>query len=197
MDLLTNIITIQINSEPQIITLSLDETKEIDLDGDNIKDFEIKFEDLYINRAEITLTTLLEDIVDPPNLIKYEHSPKVYLVENNKKRWIIDGNTFLSLGYNWSDITIISNIINYVNGENLQLSTNEFVFSSFLNVGTVGNEVRELQKLLKQLGYFTYPSITGYFGPVTTQAVKDFQRANNIISVGYIGPQTRAALNSK
>ncbi|MCF7820572.1 MAG: peptidoglycan-binding protein [Candidatus Pacebacteria bacterium] len=71
----------------------------------------------------------------------------------------------------------------------------DYKFTSFLSLGTNSDEVKKLQERLKTLGYFNYPNITGYFGPITLQAVKSFQLANNIESVGYVGPKTREALN--
>lgn len=52
--------------------------------------------------------------------------------------------------------------------------------------GMSSSTVSDLQKNLKTLGFFTYPAITGYFGTITAQAVKDYQKA-------YLLPQTGAA----
>ncbi len=194
LDLLNNIITIQINSEPQIVTLKLDEAKKIDLDNDGIKDLEIKFASIYVNRAEVTMAALLNDTTSP-TLIKYANSPKVYLIETNKKRWITDGEIFNALGYKWSDIQTISNSTIYADGENLSSSNNGYTFKNFLKLGQTSEEVRQLQIKLKTLGYFTYPQTTGYFGPATQAAVKAFQKTNNIATLGYVGPGTRTALN--
>ncbi len=73
--------------------------------------------------------------------------------------------------------------------------TSGYVFKSFLFVGSIGEEVKQLQTKLKTLGYFTYPTITGVYGSITAQAVKDFQKANSIDQFGYVGPMTRGALN--
>ncbi|MGG2971689.1 peptidoglycan-binding protein [Geobacillus stearothermophilus] len=53
-----------------------------------------------------------------------------------------------------------------------------------LAVGSRGDEVKVLQQRLKQLGYFKYPEITGYFGTVTEAAVQQFQRANGLPANG-------------
>ncbi|ASS87151.1 hypothetical protein GLN3_08645 [Geobacillus lituanicus] len=53
-----------------------------------------------------------------------------------------------------------------------------------LAVGSRGDEVKVLQQQLKQLGYFQYPQITGYFGTVTEAAVKQFQQANGLPATG-------------
>jgi hypothetical protein len=52
-------------------------------------------------------------------------------------------------------------------------------------------QVRVLQEQLRALGYFTFPVSTGYFGPITLQAVRTFQRAHNLPETGYVGILTR------
>ncbi|MCB9803176.1 peptidoglycan-binding protein [Candidatus Nomurabacteria bacterium] len=200
LDLLHNLITIELNSQRQIITLRLEESKNIDLDQDGIEDVNLKFEDLYVNRAEITMTSLLDntDHASSERLIKYANNPKVYLLKNNQKQWIVDGEAFVALGYRWQDVEIIPDSETYVTGQDIKQTqnTNNYTFKNFLSLGSISEEVRALQTKLKSLGYFTYPSITGYYGPVTATAVKAFQKANKISPLGYVGPQTRAALNS-
>ncbi len=131
-------------------------------------------------------------------LIKYPDSPKVYLIENGLKKWIVDENTFISKGYLWSEIKTIDNSQTFPDGENIvetKTTIKTFNFTHFLTLGSVGTEVRELQTLLKNLGYFTYPAITGYYGSVTKEAVKKFQIKYGIEPVGYVGPKTRLKLN--
>jgi|GEM_PF-2117991 len=77
------------------------------------------------------------------------------------------------------------------------LGVNNYKFTRLLTLGATGQEVSELQKILKKLGYFTYPSITGLFGSITKQAVVAFQKANNLKPYpGWTGPATRQALNT-
>jgi peptidoglycan hydrolase-like protein with peptidoglycan-binding domain len=67
-------------------------------------------------------------------------------------------------------------------------------FTRSLYLGESGSDVVALQQFLKQQGYFTYPTVTGYFGPITEAAVKAFQKANNIDPIGTVGPQTQGAI---
>jgi len=77
------------------------------------------------------------------------------------------------------------------------LGASDFAFSRDLTLGSSGNDVVELQKALRAAGFFTYPTNTGYFGTVTRDAVVAFQKAHNITpAVGYVGPLTRAQLQS-
>lgn len=71
-----------------------------------------------------------------------------------------------------------------------------FVFKKLLTVGSTGTDVKQLQTILKKLGYFTYPKITGYFGLITKQAVIKFQKAYKLKPYpGWVGPATRIILN--
>ena len=71
-----------------------------------------------------------------------------------------------------------------------------FIFTIDLKEGMQGDAVRELQARLKKEGYFTFYTTTTYFGPITTEAVKAYQRANNIAPTGVANFETRALLNN-
>jgi murein L,D-transpeptidase YcbB/YkuD len=70
-----------------------------------------------------------------------------------------------------------------------------YTFTEFLTVGSQDDEVTALQKRLAADGYYS-GSITGYFGTLTAAAVKKYQTANGISAKGYVGPSTRAVLNT-
>jgi peptidoglycan hydrolase-like protein with peptidoglycan-binding domain len=63
-----------------------------------------------------------------------------------------------------------------------------------LAVGMSGSDVSAIQQKLKNLGLYTQSEITGYFGPVTEEAVKAFQGANGIKPDGVVGKQTKDKL---
>lgn len=62
-------------------------------------------------------------------------------------------------------------------------------------------EVTKLQSFLKEKGYYDYPTVTGYFGSATVQAVQKWQAAQGIVSsgttestgYGAVGPKTRTS----
>ena len=66
--------------------------------------------------------------------------------------------------------------------------------ATLLKVGSRGSQVVLLQKTLQDLGYFTYPVSTGYYGSITKAAVKRFQKANGIIADGIVGSKTMGLL---
>jgi mono/diheme cytochrome c family protein len=56
--------------------------------------------------------------------------------------------------------------------------------------------VRQIQKSLLRLGFFHGP-VTGFYGPLTTAAVKRFQHAAGLKADGIWGPRSAAALKRR
>ena len=73
------------------------------------------------------------------------------------------------------------------NAQSLNLGRN-------LSVGSHGSDVSALQAFLKTKGFYTYATITGFFGEVTKLAVEAYQSAHHIDPIGIVGPATRASL---
>lgn len=63
-----------------------------------------------------------------------------------------------------------------------------------LKIGSSGTGVVKLQQELKEDGYFTYHTVTGYYGNITKQAVIAFQSAKGLSADGIAGNQTQTAL---
>ena len=62
-------------------------------------------------------------------------------------------------------------------------------------VGDEGSDVEQIQKKLKNLGYFS-GNTTGYYGNVTYAAVQEFQAVNGLGADGKCGSQTQSVLFS-
>jgi murein L,D-transpeptidase YcbB/YkuD len=62
---------------------------------------------------------------------------------------------------------------------------------------TASLDVKSIQTILVKLGYLEEQYITGFYGPITTEAVKKFQSDNGIEQTGTVGPLTRAKLLEK
>ena len=66
--------------------------------------------------------------------------------------------------------------------------------ATIIKRGDQGKEVKELQASLRDMGYFKYHKLTGYYGRITENAVKQFQRDNGIKVSGTVGTTTNKAL---
>ena len=69
------------------------------------------------------------------------------------------------------------------------------MYKRVLRKGVVGNDVKLLQEALIKLGYDP-KGIDGSFGPGCEAAVKQFQKDNNLIVDGFVGPQTIRVINA-
>ncbi|NMB92443.1 MAG: peptidoglycan-binding protein [Parcubacteria group bacterium] len=86
-----------------------------------------------------------------------------------------------------------------------QTTTGAICFTTDLSKGMTSPDVKNLQIVLNKdaatqvaaSGAGSPGYETTYFGSLTYAAVKKFQAANGIITTGYVGPLTRAALNAK
>lgn len=115
-----------------------------------------------------------------------------YLVAENK--------TWIKSSYFYFDLKVVGNSadVSPTVATNISKSTN-FTFTKDLKNGSVGEEVKELQKYLNSKGFMlasTGPGSTGNettrFGAVTQNALIRFQKANKIFpAVGYFGSLTR------
>ncbi|HEU5141301.1 MAG TPA: peptidoglycan-binding protein [Bacillales bacterium] len=59
-----------------------------------------------------------------------------------------------------------------------------------LKQGMKDPDVRQLQDLLKEKGYFHFPRSTGYFGPITKEAVIQFQKDHSLKTTGVVKGRT-------
>lgn len=63
--------------------------------------------------------------------------------------------------------------------------------------GMQNGQVTKLQQILaKYPAIYPEGTVSGYFGPATERAVKQFQKKYNLEQLGYTGPKTRGLLNS-
>ena len=65
-----------------------------------------------------------------------------------------------------------------------------------MRLGMSGSDVKDAQKRLSKLGYIRTNQVTGYYGETTAEAVKEFQKRNNLTQDGEIDAKTLEKLNS-
>ncbi len=95
------------------------------------------------------------------------------------------------------------NPVPYFNGRYASDLKN-FVFYTDMGKYDENEDVKQLQKKLRKLGYFNFPTDTGYYGEITRQAVYKFQLDHvkltpweYFITQGWkCGPKTRLSLNN-
>lgn len=84
-----------------------------------------------------------------------------------------------------------------------EISKPKYSWSRDLTIGDRGEDVLTLQIALSTVKYndvFLFPTKqppTGYFGGLTRQAVKDYQKLRSIPDTGYFGPMTRKVANEE
>lgn len=73
-------------------------------------------------------------------------------------------------------------------------SLSDTVVSDRLAVGMAGEEVRQLQRRLSELGYLSSSFVSGVYDTTTQQAVRQFQSANGLSADGEAGSATQSRL---
>ena len=76
---------------------------------------------------------------------------------------------------------------------NEDYASSPYVQTAVLRQGASGGEVKELQRRLKQWGYYS-GAVDGIYGKGTVEAVKSFQRKNGLTPDGVAGIETYTAL---
>ncbi len=79
----------------------------------------------------------------------------------------------------------------------LELNQSVPTVTSIMKLGSRGDNVKELQQLLREKGYFNYPSNTGYFGLFTKNSVIAYQKSQGLVADGIVGKVTIESLKKK
>jgi hypothetical protein len=96
-------------------------------------------------------------------------------------------------GYLFSITTGKPCLVGGVTGKVLGATT--FKFTKTLKKGITSDDVKELQDRLRVEKFFTLSSSTRFFGGVTFNAVKKYQKAHKLPATGFVGPLTITELN--
>lgn len=77
--------------------------------------------------------------------------------------------------------------------EGAETDESEVCAAAVLKQGSSGGEVKEVQRRLKNWGYYS-GEVDGIYGAATVEAVKNFQKKNGLTADGITGKETFAAL---
>lgn len=167
VDMAKQQVTVEFASIPQSFAFVLDQEMTIDLDQNNLADIYVKFEDLNVNRVELTLkrAELALNVPLGQTLGTASNSGVELINEEKEDACSFNFSRNLSLGMEGDDV------------KNLQVCLNKKGFNiAMVGVGSIGNE-------------------TTYFGSLTEKALIRYQLAKNISpAAGYFGPITRAEI---
>jgi len=160
LDLVSKTLSVFFYSDPQQLLLSEGETKLLDLDNDKVEDISVQFTNVYVNRVELTIKSLLTPVELPtPEVIvatttKTTISPPAYLFNRN-----------LKLGMSGPDVKELQK---YLNSQGFKVSLK--------GAGSLGKETtffgRATQAaLIKFQKAKKISPAVGYFGPVTRKVI--------------------------
>lgn len=111
-----------------------------------------------------------------------------YFLYKGKKVILIEDSTGHNTSFNKDGQRLVHEEFLSTTAGAMYVTCETFKFTLTLRVGSRGEEVKKLQKLL-------YLPTDGVFGPITRKAVSDFQWKHGLIADGIVGPQTRVELN--
>ena len=131
-----------------------------------------------------SLSNIVENAAESANMLLTYHE--------NSQHWLeILGytvNMAASGNHSDSDLTTVDP------DENNPDAEEPIVFLDIYYQGTDDRSVAKIQERLMQLGFMEFSEPTEHYGPITMEAVKLFQRQNDLTQDGIIGQQTIAML---
>lgn len=129
-------VTVEVSSTPQTFVMNLEEEILVDLDADKIKDISIKYEDLQVNRVELTVKSVLTEAGEATVSVPAASSVNVPSTESKT----CPGNFSRDLkqGMNGADVKALQV---YLNQQGFSVAT--------VGVGSVGNETEYFGALTK------------------------------------------------
>jgi len=106
------------------------------------------------------------------SILKSIESPKVYFIENSKKRWITDIDAFISNGYKWENVVLV-------------LQSELEIFENGEDIYAVNSNLKQNGSLIRGGGYKVYLIENGNKRWITSEKVFVYLGYdwNNIISV--------------
>lgn len=112
---------------------------------------------------------------------------KSIIFQNSWANWGIDGLGIITEEQFRNGVVLAVQLVDFVYQPQNINKPKFIIYSSFLTTGNRGNDVIKLQVGLQWLGLFpATQEVTGYYGGITRQAVKDFQKKYNLQETGIM-----------
>lgn len=225
LDTILGKIKIQLGND-LFLDLNIGDIGEFDLDKDSIPDIQIKYNELKVNRIDLTFKEIsIKFVYEEGRLLKEVGNPSVYLIEDGQKRPILNEEIFLKNGFSWADIVesedlsdyplgdvLASSLIGFRKEKKLSPSSFTYSFERSLDIGNKGEDVKKLQEFLNnndfkitENGPGSPGNETEFFGNLTKEALIRFQNnyreevlapVNLTVGTGFFGPSTMKFVNS-
>jgi len=183
-----------------------------DTDGPHEVSIEINNGETKTNSGKVTVLLTAKDRSKKIYMQiseKETFSDNVWFVYTNTFTWIFsEGNGLRTLYARFKDgkgnisNTVHDTITLYEAGKPAYvkpvetLQRTQYIFTRDLGMGAQGVDVIQLQKILRREGFFTYPTNSGYYGSITVEAVRLFQRKYGIKETGFVDIATRNRLKT-
>ncbi len=114
---------------------------------------------------------------------------------------------YCNIGYQWNigqtscveiptPVVVSTTLVMVTSTVQVDLTPTQLNFTKDLRVGSRGNEVSKLQIILQSKNYLGRLTSSGYFGSLTSVALKKFQKDNGLAVSGYFDQTTRDLFNS-
>ncbi|MBP6949169.1 MAG: right-handed parallel beta-helix repeat-containing protein [Candidatus Pacebacteria bacterium] len=113
-------------------------------------------------------------------------------VSRNSHNTILSHNSFTEI----STTTVLTQRDKKDAGKGLVLGATTLIFTKDISIGDEGEQVIALQKILNDTGFLN-TKITGYFGFMTQEALKKWQKHNGIHVTGILKEDSRNILNTQ
>jgi len=138
-------------------------------------------------------------------ILKFQQSYGLVGTENDPGAGRIGPITQTALRTVWNKVLVARKAQKYLDRRHVEelLVRRGEVFERFLSEGEGWPEVRTLQHILTEKGFFPPDRITGYFGPVTKEAVIKYQLSTGLVksphdeAAGFVGPSTLQSLRNE
>jgi hypothetical protein len=136
-----------------------------------------------VNRTITTLDGYDVFLSNAATASAYRYTPHVYWGNYNLWKiltangWGVSSQTYTYAQLDAVNLPNRSSFKNQSSSDQVSLDSVSGLLYSEVAIGTTGENIKDLQRFLRQEGFFTYPYITGYYGNITKTAQDNYLAA--------------------